>query len=237
MPQQILVISDLKDTTSGILETATYLAKSLQKDIFFLSVSKPTEIVQNDSQLTAIRNINYAHCKTVDKIKQLIKPFVNNYNIKIEFKHTIGNVKNEILENIQSLNPSIIILGKRKPKIININGDKLTNFIFKNYKGIVILADKSAKISTHGTYSLAIASNDISASGKAIVESLENYSPKIIKETNSTLKNRTPNFSPKEIEASLKEKKYHFVLMSRSAKTTKMEKVISNVDSTFILTS
>ena len=65
---KILVLSDLKDSTNSILKSSVSLAKMINGDVAFFHVKKATDVVENDSQLSAIRTINKLHTKTRSQI-------------------------------------------------------------------------------------------------------------------------------------------------------------------------
>ena len=55
---KILVLSNLDSSTQKILKSAVSLAKMIDGQIEVFSVTKPTEIIAGDNQLSAIRTIN-----------------------------------------------------------------------------------------------------------------------------------------------------------------------------------
>ena len=138
---KILVLSDLNKTTSNTLKSSVSLAKIVDTDINFLYVKKTTEVVKKENQLSAMRAINKDHLVSNKKIKDLIRPFSENYNVNINHTFTIGNLKNEIDKYIDDNKPDVIILGKRKSKVINFIGDNIIQFILKKHKGIIVIVD------------------------------------------------------------------------------------------------
>lgn len=138
---KILVLSDLNKTTSNTLKSSVSLAKIVDTDINFLYVKKPTEVIKKENQLSAMRAINKDHLVSNKKIKDLIKPISENYNVNINHTFTIGNLKNEIDKYIDDNKPDVIILGKRKSKVINFIGDNIIQFILKKHKGIIVIVD------------------------------------------------------------------------------------------------
>jgi hypothetical protein len=143
MKYKILVLSGLNKATSNILKSGVSLAKIVDADINLLYVKTPTEVVKNESQLSAIRTINKEYLSTNNIIKDLIKPISENYNVNINHSFTIGNLKNEISKYIDDNKPNVIILGKRKSKALKFIGDNITQFILKKHNGaIIIVIDK-----------------------------------------------------------------------------------------------
>lgn len=136
---KILVLSDLKKSTINTLKSAVSLAKMINGEIEFFYVRKPTEIVENENQLSAIRVINKEHTKVDKKIQNLTNSIAQDYGVGINYKFTFGNVKNEIKDYITEQKPDIIVLGKRKSKTLNFIGDNITQFVLDNYGGVIMM--------------------------------------------------------------------------------------------------
>lgn len=141
---KILVLSNLDSSTQKILKSAVSLAKMIDGQIEVFSVTKPTEIIAGDNQLSAIRTINTQHTTTGNQMKSLINPISEEYGTDIKYSFVFGNVKNEIKSLIEERQPDIIILGKRKSSPLKLIGDNMTQYVFNTFKGaIMIAADKS----------------------------------------------------------------------------------------------
>lgn len=138
---KILVLSDLNESTVKTLKSSVSLAKIVNADIHFLYVKKPTDVVEKESQLSAMRTINKEYFTADKKIKDLISPISSDYNVNISHTFTIGNVKNEIESYIDKNQPDIIVIEKRKSKGFRFIGDNITQFILKKHKGPIVIAD------------------------------------------------------------------------------------------------
>lgn len=139
---KILVLSDLNESTSKTLKSAISLAKIVHADIDFLYVKKPTEVVNQESQLSAIGNINKEYSSTTKKVRSLIRSYSEKYEVNIVDKFTIGNVKDEIGKYLDENKPDIIVIGKRKSKVVNLLGDNLTEFILKKHNATIMIVDE-----------------------------------------------------------------------------------------------
>lgn len=156
---KILVLSNLNETTNKILKSSVSLAKIVDTNINFLYVKKPTEVVSNENQLSAMRAINSEYIATDKKMKDLITPIANKYNVAINHSFVIGNVKNEIEKYIEDNQPDIVILGKKKPKTVSFMGDNITQFILKKHKGIIVIADDKNTLDPNEELSLGLLNN------------------------------------------------------------------------------
>ena len=137
--QKILVLSDLKDTTNSTLKSAVSIATIIKADIDFFHVKKPINVVNNESQLSAIRDLNKDFSTTNKKIKNIIAPISEKYGQAISYNFSFGNVKNEIDQYIKQKTPDIIILGKQKTNTVNIIGNSITDYVLKKFNGIVFI--------------------------------------------------------------------------------------------------
>lgn len=144
---KILVLSDLKKSPSTILKNASSLAKIIDGDITFFHVKKPSDVVERESQLSAMRTINQEQIITGKKIQEALDPISKDYDVNINSTFAFGNVKNEIEEHIKATNPDVIVLGKRKAKGLRFLGDNITDFVLKIHKGPVMIASNKNGLS------------------------------------------------------------------------------------------
>ena len=86
---KILVLSDMKESTSNLLQSTIGLANMIDGDISFFHVKKPTEVVETESQLSAIRTINEQYNITDKKIKEMLGALSKNHNFKMMLKFSL----------------------------------------------------------------------------------------------------------------------------------------------------
>ena len=70
---KILVLSDLDTSTEKIIKNGVNLAKIVDGEINFFCVKKATDIVEKESQLSAMRTINEKFLEVDNSIKKIIK--------------------------------------------------------------------------------------------------------------------------------------------------------------------
>ena len=153
---KILVLSDLSDHASNVLKNAISFAKMVDGEIDLLCIKKPSEIVKEDNQLSAMRTINQQHFSADKEIQSLINSFSKDYNININYTLSYGNVKNEIKKHIDSIKPDIVVLGKRKSKLLKLVGDNITDFVLKKHKGAVLLSSLENTLEPENTLALGM---------------------------------------------------------------------------------
>jgi nucleotide-binding universal stress UspA family protein len=152
---KILVLSDLKGDTTSMLKSSVRLAQMIGGSIEFFHVKSPTEIVENDNQLSANRAVNKEFIATDNKVKNLRTLFSQEYNADINFKFSFGNVKNEIEKRIDEYAPDVVVLGKRKVKPLRFIGGT-TEFILKKHSGTVMIASHDNGLEPNKEISLGV---------------------------------------------------------------------------------
>jgi len=178
---KILVLSDLKKSTSTTLKTAVSLAKMIDGDIELFYVKKPIDIVEKENQLSAIRTINEIHTLTRKKIEKLINSISEEYEMNIRYSFTFGNIKNEISNRIKKVNPDIIVLGKKSKSSISLVGDNLTNFVLSEHDGIVLLASNRNTFEPNKELSLGVLNNSDESFNLDFAQNLLEYTQKPLK--------------------------------------------------------
>jgi nucleotide-binding universal stress UspA family protein len=176
---KILILSDLNKSISKAIKGSISLAKIVDADINLFYVKKPTEVVDKESQLSAMRTINKEYFSIDKKIKSIISPMSEKYNVTINHTFSIGNLKNEIEKYIDENKPDIIVLGKRKPKKISFIGDNITSFILKKHKGPIVIIDDKNELEPNKKLSLGLFNYS---------KTDDDFSENIIRSTQSPLK-------------------------------------------------
>ncbi|WP_242120830.1 universal stress protein [Aestuariivivens sediminicola] len=179
--RKILVLADFNKSVESILKNTAGLAKIVDADIDVLYVKKPTELVEKESQLSAMRTINKEHFKIKKEMLITTEPISEASGININCSLHYGNVKNEITQYIQEIEPDIIVLGKRKSKKINLSGDNIADFVIKEFSGpIMISADENA-FELDKDLTLGLFNNSEDTSNLMFVKELINTSVKPLK--------------------------------------------------------
>lgn len=153
---KILLLSDLKSSTESILKTTMNLAQIIGADVNLFHVKKPIDVVKKESQLSAMRTINRDHTVTYKAIKDLVFPYQDTRDVTIKTAFALGNVKNEIKEHIEKVNPDLVVIGKRKSNPLKFIGDKITDFVMDNYQGAILIATDANVIRSNKDLSLGV---------------------------------------------------------------------------------
>src|SRR5690606_36802964 len=153
---KIAVLTDLKKSAIETLKSTISLAKMIEADIEVLHVKKPTDIVKHESQLSAFRTINEQHTSAKKKLEDLISSVSGDKEINIKYSYTFGNVKNEIEDYLTQHKPDMIVLAKRSPNTLNLNGESLINFISTIFKGAISITGNYSVLKSNQELSLGI---------------------------------------------------------------------------------
>ncbi len=144
----VLVLLDLKDNSEKLLKYTLALSKTMPLNIEFFSVRNPTEVIDTDSQLSAMRNINTNCIALRNELEQTLSPFFKNNGVKVKSTFALGNAKNHIEKRISACLPDIVIIGERKSKTLSFMGDHITDFLLRNYEGMLLVASNPESINS-----------------------------------------------------------------------------------------
>lgn len=178
---KILVLSDLKDTTIEAIKNTVNLAKIIGGDIHLFHIKKPTDIVERESQLSALRTINEKYNNTKKQIEHFVNYTHKAHDISINYSYAFGNIKNEIEDYILKNKPDIIVLGKRKSKQVNVAGDNITDYVLKVHKGITMISGNQNVIEPHQDLSLGVLNVSETLSNVDFAEELLKHTKKPLK--------------------------------------------------------
>jgi nucleotide-binding universal stress UspA family protein len=139
-----------------MLKSAAGLAKMIDAELEVYHVTKPSDIVASENQLSAMRTINSKHKSIDKKIQNLITPIEKDFGITIPYSYSFGNVKNEIGAYIKKRQPDIIVIGKRKSKPFNLIGDSITAFVLNTHDGAVLITTDNDVLLPNNEISLGL---------------------------------------------------------------------------------
>ncbi|WP_430411782.1 universal stress protein [Kordia sp.] len=153
---KLLVLTDLSKSATKALDNAINLAKIINGSIDVFHVLKPSDIAEYENQYSAMRTIDEERYKTKQKLRTLVREISKRENIKMNASFRLGNLKNEVLDEIESVKPDIIVLGKRPPRFFGFLGDSFTKFILKKFNGSVLISGKNNTINAVEAMSLGL---------------------------------------------------------------------------------
>lgn len=178
---KILVLSDVDMSLNATLKSALNLAKIVGGEIDLFCVKKPTEIVEKESQLSAMRTINEKFIATDNQLKSLIKKLNTQKDIAIRHKIAFGNLKDEIGQRLKEIKPDIVVLGKRKSTIFSFFGDNIIDFVLKEYEGTIMVASMKNPLKASSELSLGLLNDNTDLNSNRFKEILISFATKPLK--------------------------------------------------------
>lgn len=250
---KILILSDINDTTINIIKNGVNLAKMVGAEVNFLCVKKPTEIIEKESQLSAMRSINENFIKADNKIKEILKEISNDENIIVRHKISFGNLKDEIKKHLIEIKPDIVVLGKRKPSLLSFLGDNMINFILKTHSGTIMLTDNKNLLSVNPNLSLGLL-NNVNLSTTSFIEKFVYFTKKPVKSfqvisSKSSKKETAPSSKTagfvfekgdnklKQLNNYLSTNNINLLFVNKGETTFKLSNFANKIDCSLILTN
>lgn len=179
--RKITVLLDLNNSKDTTLKSAVSLAKIIHGEVSVFHVKKPTDIVERDNQLSAMRTINDKHTKIDKELKSITSPISKEFGIDINYSFAFGNTKNEISAYIEKSRPDIIVLGKRKSKPFNLIGDSITEFVLNVHNGVVMIASDKGYLVPNKEIALGTLNSSEPAFNLEFAEDLMKHTQKPLK--------------------------------------------------------
>jgi len=175
---KILVLSDLENNLDCTLNSTISFANMIDANVEFFHVKQPTDVVGSDSQLSAMRAINKQFVVTNNRLEALAKTISQTNNIEFIYSHAIGNIKEEIKNRLSETKPDLVVIGKRKPKTLNLVGDRITEFLLKNYEGSLVVASEMNGVEPDKEVSIGVFNGNSDFSNLKFVNELLSHSKK-----------------------------------------------------------
>lgn len=153
---KLLVLTDLSIASEKVLENAVNLSKMINGSIDLFHVLKPSNIVESENPLLAMSTIDEESYKTKNKLRALVREISKREGIKINASFSLGNLKSEVLDQIEAINPDIIVLGRQSSRLVQFFGGGFTKFILKNFDGSVLISGEENTMETTEAMSLGL---------------------------------------------------------------------------------
>jgi hypothetical protein len=151
---KILVLSDFKKKSIGILRYSAKLSKEINAEVECFHVEELRAISQLENPFSVSHAIRDTHKKMNKRLKEFIDPISDANGIKITSNFVFGNIKNEIATHILTTKPDMIILGERTPKKFRLFSDNILSIVQKNFNGVVFVATDDNTLDENGNVSL-----------------------------------------------------------------------------------
>ncbi|MDT0555701.1 universal stress protein [Patiriisocius hiemis] len=154
---KISVLSNLrKGALNNELKSSISLAKMIGAEIEVFYVKSPLDVIGYENQFSALKSIEENYIATDTRIRDIIKPIAEEYNIKIKHSFAFGNPKVEIKKYLDEATPDMVVIEKKKRiGLQSINID-LASFILKQYNGVVMIMQPKFLLNPNEKLSLGL---------------------------------------------------------------------------------
>lgn len=139
---KIVIFSHSTEYLFKTLNSTVNLAHMINGKITLFLVKKPSHVVREESQLSAIRALSHEYIETDKKVRDIINRYSKEYEVPISYSCSVGNIKNEIKKYIQDNHPDIVVLEKRKSTILDFLGDTTIDYVLQHHQGPIFIANK-----------------------------------------------------------------------------------------------
>lgn len=177
----IVALINLDKPQPNIVQNTINVANSMNAAVTFLYVKKGTDAVQNENHISAIKTLTDTHMSLDRKMRELLEPFQQTTATKLKSKIAIGNVKYHIEQQLNDMNPDLVILGKRSKNFLPWEGDRLTDFVVNKFQGPVLISSTDEILELNEELSLGVLSAGGSDTPKGFVSDLLKISSKPVK--------------------------------------------------------
>jgi len=178
---KLLVLFNESKAANIALNNAINLAETINGSIDILCVKPPTDVTKSSNQLAVMRDISDVERDSKKKIKQLIDSISNTKNLSVNHHFTFGNVVNQVKEHINTTQPDIVVIGKRKPKLVNALGDGLTKHLLKNHNIELLISGTETALTSFNNPSLGFLEEIAHKNKLSIAENLKSKTSKPLK--------------------------------------------------------
>jgi nucleotide-binding universal stress UspA family protein len=180
-----LVLIDFSDASYNALKYAISLAKLIKGNIHVCHIANPSNIVKDDNQVAALRDIDSETVKIEKKIGAIVEMIITEGINAIPYC-SIGNIIYEFEELANQLKPDLIILGK-KAETPQLKG-KLTSHLMNTYEGALLIVKEGVLFNNDTKITLSCNNKTFDLYDSSLIFLLNNQTQSPLKLLNITLK-------------------------------------------------
>ncbi len=169
----ILVLTDLSNAPETAIRNAAQLAKAVNGSVETFHVKSPAKLVTQINQFAAERAIHEDYYKTKSNLKQIVNKIEKEEGIRIRYEVAYGNVKTEIKQKLDQVQPEIVLLGKRKAKLIDFLRRGVTKFLLDECDANILITGEDHKLHSYTDISLGVFGQSLQKEGIEIINDLK----------------------------------------------------------------
>ncbi|MDG1572909.1 universal stress protein [Robiginitalea sp. M366] len=133
----VLALTTLDESSRILLDQAARIAEKMQVPLAVLHVKEPAKAIRQDNQFSAKKELYQDYGNTAEQLKALCKDLPVPATCNLIYSHISSGVR----ETIRESNPHVVVLGRRRPKLGGLLGDRLTEWVLEEARGSVLIVD------------------------------------------------------------------------------------------------
>jgi|GEM_PF-4674469 len=157
---KILTLIDVQEPIDTIIKSTVNLAKTFDAEVKFLYVQKSMDTTKTENQIAVIQDLTQQR-NAIARYKILVKRARKLQGLKLDFAVVSGPLKKTIQSEVETYQPDLIVLGKRRPNLFRIIGREVTDFVLKIFDGPLLIAHPTKVLEIKEDLSLGVL-NDLS---------------------------------------------------------------------------
>ena len=169
----ILVLTDFSESSRIALRNAAKFAKLVNGSVGAYHVRSLQALTEEENHISLSRRRCAQQMETHAVAEEMLSRIAEEEGVEVKFSMDFGNVKNCVMSKVNSAHPDLLILGKRKSKVLNVLGDRLTRFVIKNCQTSVLVSSSQSELHSFSDLSLGFYGESVSKSYLNIIDQLQ----------------------------------------------------------------
>lgn len=169
----ILVLTDFSESSRIALRNAAKFAKLVNGSVRAYHVNSLRPFSEEENQLSLSRRLRTHRLETHAVAQEMLASISEEEGLDVNFSMDFGNVKNCVKNKVNTMEPDLVILGKRRPNPLNFLGDRLTQFVIENCNTSILVSSSNEELHSFSDLSLGFYGETIAESDLNIIDHLQ----------------------------------------------------------------
>lgn len=170
---KILVLTDFSKSSRIALLNAAKFAKLVNGSVSAYHVRSLQALYEEENQVSLARRRRDELVETHAVAEEMLSRIAEDEGVDVHFSMDFGNVKNCVMNKVSTTYPDLLILGKRKSKILNLLGDRLTQFVVENCNTSILISSSHSELHSFSDLSLGFYGETLEKSDLNIIDHLQ----------------------------------------------------------------
>lgn len=169
---RLLVVFDQSAEAFTALQNAIDLAKTINGAIDVLYINAWSNIFKTENQVALLRSLKETQQTVEIKIKKLIDGISEIEDLTLIYSYVDGHVIEETQKHIETTDPDIVVMGRRKKKFSNYFDTRNINQLRKNYGGLLLLSGEKKNSGDNQSLKLGFLDEKEVVSASSLIQTL-----------------------------------------------------------------